>query len=231
MPSICQTVLDTALARLAVLFVATAAGNPAIAKEAARRTLAAYNVWTEEELCLAAQIISLRFHILEVLAQAVGPESAPNRTLHLRGSAVSLSREAHKAQRKLDQLQSARRLETRPQQEPVEEIAAPQTEGSPEIGQEVARTHGEAEHLAKKLKARDGGRRWSKAYHKRELAKRMAEQVKLNQANYAASLIAKASHPDAAPAVPSDQAGHQTNLTPAASTVTLRASSSGISYP
>ena len=67
-----------------------------------------YHIETEEELRLAAEIVSFGFHVLEALSKATGPDLSLNATLRLRGSAVSLSREAHKCQRKLDQLQRVR---------------------------------------------------------------------------------------------------------------------------
>ena len=77
------------------------------ARHAASHLLAAYNVATEEELGLAGEIVSFGFHALEALSEAAAPDLSMNQKLRLRGSAVSLSREAHKAQRKLDQLQKA----------------------------------------------------------------------------------------------------------------------------
>ena len=63
----------------------------------------------EDELRLAANIVSLSFQALEALSQAATPDMPLTRTLRLRGGAVSLSRESHKAQRRLDKLQTARR--------------------------------------------------------------------------------------------------------------------------
>ena len=53
--------------------------------------------------------IGLHLHAREVLSYAATPDLSLNKILRLQGSAVSLSREFHKAQRKLDQLQNARR--------------------------------------------------------------------------------------------------------------------------
>jgi hypothetical protein len=69
--------------------------------------LAAYDTRTEAELHLAADIVSFGFQALEALSEAAADLSL-NQKLRLRASAVSLSREAHKARRKLDQLIRAR---------------------------------------------------------------------------------------------------------------------------
>ncbi|WP_428491203.1 hypothetical protein [Rhodopila sp.] len=105
--TIAPAVLDTILLRLAALFVTAA--SPATAREAASQTLAAYNVADEQELGLAADIIGFALHALEALGQAANPDLSLAKILRLRGSAVSLSRESHKARRKLDQLQRSRR--------------------------------------------------------------------------------------------------------------------------
>ena len=104
--NIAPAVLDTILRRLAALFVTAA--SPTAARDAASRTLATYNVADEQELGLAADIIAFALHALEALGQAANPDLSLTKILRLRGSAVSLSRESHKARRKLDQLQRAR---------------------------------------------------------------------------------------------------------------------------
>ena len=91
----------------ALLFLSAAAGDTEAARHAAAQMIAAYNAETEEEISLAAEIISFRFHSLEALGHAAAAGLSLNKVLRLRGSAVSLSRKSHKAQRKLDQLQKA----------------------------------------------------------------------------------------------------------------------------
>src|SRR5271170_8050747 len=102
-------VLETILTHLAALFLTGAAGDMTAAGEAAAQMLSAYHPETEDELRLAANVISFSFQALEALGQAATPDMPLTRTLRLRGSAVSLSRESHKAQRRLDKLQTARR--------------------------------------------------------------------------------------------------------------------------
>jgi hypothetical protein len=107
--AITPAILDTILARLALLFLTGADGDLPTARHAASRMLAAYHAETPDELRLAAEVISFGLHALEALGQAASEDLALNRIIRPCGSAVSLSRESHKAQRKLDQLQRDRR--------------------------------------------------------------------------------------------------------------------------
>jgi hypothetical protein len=106
--AITPAILDTILGHLAPHFLTSANGDLPAARHASGHMLAAYNAETEEELRLAAEIVSFSFHALEALSEAAGPDLSFNKKLRLRGSAVSLSRESHKSQRKLDQLRRAR---------------------------------------------------------------------------------------------------------------------------
>ena len=102
-------ILETIITRLSALFLAGAAGDMIAARQAAAQMLSAYHPETEDELRLAANIVSFSFQALEALGQAATPDMPLTRILRLRGGAVSLSRESHKAQRRLDKLQTARR--------------------------------------------------------------------------------------------------------------------------
>ena len=118
-------VLDTILTHLAALFVT--ASDATAARYAATQTLAAYDVETEEELGLAADIISFGLHALQALSQAAAPDLSLTKILRLRGGAVSLSREGHKSRRKLDQLQRTRRTAaTQPTAHARSQTLAPQ---------------------------------------------------------------------------------------------------------
>jgi hypothetical protein len=110
--AITPAILDTVLGHLAPHFMASTGNDLPKARHAASRLLAAYNAETEDEISLAAEIISFSFNALEALSEAADPELSLTRKLRLRGNAVSLSRESHKSQRKLDQLQRTRRLES-----------------------------------------------------------------------------------------------------------------------
>ena len=129
--------LDTVLGSLAPLFLTGANGDLPTARHAAAQILAAYDAETPDELSLAAQIISFGFEALTALSQAANPDLPLTRVLRLRGSAVSLSREGHKARRKLDQLQRGRRIgvPAQPADAPAE-ISAAKT-GAAETGAEL----------------------------------------------------------------------------------------------
>jgi hypothetical protein len=113
--------LNAVLAQLAIYFLATTNNDPTAARQAAHAMLADYRAETTEEIHLAAAIISFTFQALDALAQAAAPDQSLNRQIRLRGSAVSLSREAHKARRKLDNLHRVRQASA----DPPEARAAP----------------------------------------------------------------------------------------------------------
>jgi hypothetical protein len=105
---ITPAILDTVLGHLAPHFLTATNGDAQSARDAARSLLESYDARTEEELQLATDIVGFGFHALEALSAAAAPDLSLNQKLRLRGSAVSLSREGHKARRKLDQLKRAR---------------------------------------------------------------------------------------------------------------------------
>jgi hypothetical protein len=119
-------VLETILKRLAALFIIGAGGDPAAAQQAAAQMLASYNPQTEEELCIAANIVGFSFQALEALGQAADPDMSLTRVLRLRSGAVSLSREADRARRSLAQLQKIRQ-----QTQPAEQPQTPQAASPP----------------------------------------------------------------------------------------------------
>jgi hypothetical protein len=149
--------------------------------------VADYHPETQAELHLAAQIISFGFHALEALSQAMTPEMPLTRILRLRGSAVSLSRESHKAQRRLDQLRQARRAGTA--DEPAALTATQQPNRRIEKALDlIADTRDLIESAA-----RDGGQTWTQAYQQRQRARRMTENLRKNQAAHLNGAIAAAS--------------------------------------
>ena len=81
-------ILDTILSRLALLFLSATAGDLVAAPHAAAQMLAAYHPGNEDELRLAAEIVSFSLHALQALAQACEPDMPMTRILRLRGSAV-----------------------------------------------------------------------------------------------------------------------------------------------
>jgi hypothetical protein len=165
--SIPAVILDTILDRLARLFLTGARGNEAAARDAAASMLAAYNPETEDELRLAANIISFSFHALEALGQAATPDMPITRILRLRGSAVSLSRESHKAERRLDQVRNARQDDAPAEPEPVPETN-PQIEKALDL---IADTR------AVTAAAQQTKQTWTQAYHQRQRDKNLARRL------------------------------------------------------
>jgi len=176
-------ILETIVFHLAALFLAGAGGDIDAARDAARHMLMAHHPETEAELRLAANLISHSFQSLEALGQAATPDMPLARVMRLRGSAVSLSRESHKAERRLQQLQKARRegspaqpAET--QSQPVQpEPAQPKTENA------VALIH-DTRKVAAAAKA--NGQTWTQAYEARQRDLRIAASLKRAEAKAAA---------------------------------------------
>jgi hypothetical protein len=173
-------ILETILTRLALLFLAGAHNDPAQARQAAAQMLASYHPETEDELRLAANIISFSFHALEALSQSTHPDMSLTTILRLRGSAVSLSRESHKAVRRLDQAQKARRDGVQPSK-----TTAQPKPTHPQIDKAMAFI--EATRQAIETASKDGGKTWTQSYRQRETAKRIAANLKKNQAAHAAT--------------------------------------------
>jgi hypothetical protein len=146
------------------------------------RMLAAYNPETEPELSLAADAICFGFHALEALSQSAEPDLNLTAILRLRGSAVSLSREAHKAQRKLDQIQKERRVGQ------AAETAAPRPPPATERpGVDKALDLIECARDAI-LPGKSGGKNWTQQFRQRQTAKRIAENLKKRQARDASAV-------------------------------------------
>jgi hypothetical protein len=181
---------DMVLTRLAPLFQLGADDDLTAARQLAEEMVAAYGPESPDELHIAAEIVSFSAHALEALAQAAGPGLSLNQKLRLRGSAVSLSRESHKAQRKLDQLRKARRAGARPlpaeipaASEPVVAhagTAPPSPRPSPQTPPATSKPNALT---------------WTQAYRQRQTAKRIAERLKKNQAPHLAAMVEP---PDAA---------------------------------
>ena len=196
-------ILETLIGRLALLFLASAHGDLAAARDAARRMLAAYQPETPDELALAAEIINFSFHAMEALSQAAAPGLPLNRILRLRGSAVSLSRESHKSQRKLDQLQKARRAgQLMPAQaEPptTEPSPAEPAQPRPAIDKAIATVEAERQTptvqatpvqatpaQAPTVQAKASAQPWTRSFQQIQAARRITENLKQNQARHQA---------------------------------------------
>jgi hypothetical protein len=172
-------ILETVLTRLAALFLTGAGGNLTAARDAAAHMLAAYHPRTTDELRLAANIVSFSFQALEALSQAASPDMSLTRVLRLRGSAVSLSRESAKAERRLTQLQN-----TIPAQ-PGTEI---QPESTPRIDKAIALIQDTGAIAA----AKTANLTWTQAYEQRQRDTRIAASLKRAEARIAAQAIAVA---------------------------------------
>ena len=167
------TILGTILGRLAVLFLSGANGDLSIARDAAMKSLTAYHPETETELRLAAEIISFSFHALEALSQAATLDMPLTKILRLRGSAVSLSRESHKSQRRLDQMQRNRGAGI-----PAKPTTRPEP-SRPRIEKALASIATTRDAMAAGTK--DGDKTWTQRYRERATAKRLAARLRKNQ--------------------------------------------------
>jgi hypothetical protein len=157
-------ILEAILTHLAALFL-VGANDPAAARHAAAQMLAAYDPQTEDELRLAAKIVGFSFQALEALGQAAAPDLPITRILRLRGGAVSLSRASEKAERRLDQLQKARR------QGIAAQPAAPQPEPEPRAEKATALVQDTRATIAA---AKATGMSWTKAHEQRARDRRLA---------------------------------------------------------
>jgi hypothetical protein len=191
--TIAQAILDTVIGRLALLFLSGAAGDMAAAREAARQMLAAHSPETPDELTLAAEIVSLQLHTLEALSYASDHDLPLNKVVRLRGSAVSLSRESHKARRKLDQLQRTRRAGITAQLAEIPAEAAAPLPTSPATEKPIDQVQAAREEI--RIAKQIGGENWLDAYQKRQVANRIAENLKKNQAQHIA--LTASAHPTA----------------------------------
>ena len=170
-------ILETILTRLAALFLTGAAGDMTAARQAAAQMLAAYHPQTEDELRVAANTIAFSFQALEALGQAATPDMPLTKILRLRGSAVSLSRESYKAQRRLDQLQNARREGIPAETQPEPAQPEPKIERAIDLIEDT-RT------IAVAAKAQ--GLTWTQAYEQRQRDQRIAASLKRAEARVAA---------------------------------------------
>jgi hypothetical protein len=189
--SIPAAIIETILAHLAPIFLIGAQGNPDTARQAALHLLAGYNPRNEQELSLAADIISFSFHGLEALSQSVAPDTPVARILRLRTGAVSLSRESHRCRKKLEQLQRQDPADPPPETQPAAgSVSAQAAIQLVERAQQVVQT-------VKKnaQQGRYGGMTYTQALNKRMTAQRMAEKAKRRGTEYNARMNETAAEP------------------------------------
>jgi hypothetical protein len=142
-PAVTPVFLDKITTLLVPLFLTAAGGDAEAAGHAARCMIASYDVETEEEIHLAAEIASFGFGALDALSASMDAELSPRAVLRLRGSANAQHRSAHQCQRTLDRLRKERRMpsaqpakleqpEEHDQAHPASP-AAPASQGAPPI--------------------------------------------------------------------------------------------------
>jgi hypothetical protein len=153
------------------------------ARHAAAQMLASYHPRTEDEVRLAANIICFGFHALEALGQSAASDMPLTRVLRLRGSAVSLNREATKAQRRLDQLQQARREAKPIQPEPQPVQSEAKIEKALNLIEQTRTVAAAAEA---------NGLTWTQSYEARQRDQRIAASLKRAEARVAAQASAAA---------------------------------------
>src|SRR5271157_1662675 len=143
-PLVAPAFLEEMDAYLLHLFIRGAAGDEAAARHAVLSTLAAYDAKDEQELRLAAEIISFGFATLEALAKAMNPDLPLNAVLRLRGNANAAHRSGHQCQRTLDKLRKDRRTAASraaarspaPEIDPAETVEA--TNAGPKVSTQAA---------------------------------------------------------------------------------------------
>jgi hypothetical protein len=183
-------ILETVLTRLAPLFLIGARGDTTAARDAAAQMLAAYHPETVDQLRLAAKIVGFSFQALEALSQAATPDMPLTRTLRLRSGAVSLSREAAKAERRLGQLQTAR-------QQPIQAQQAEPDHSEPKIDKALALIADTGDIT---VAAKASNLTWTQAYEQRQRDARIAASLKRAELRIAAQASAAIAHsPDQRP--------------------------------
>lgn len=189
-------ILDTLLDHMAPLFLSGSRGDLPAARHAASGALAAYGAETEEELRLAAEVLSFSLHALESLGQAAAPDLPLTKVLRLRGGAVNLNRAAHRSQRKLDGVLRERRnagpAEAAPEADatpPRSGYAAPAADAPPddpaaEPGGGAAPALRAFTRDVPEAGGRNGDRSWTLAHQKRLASRRIIETFRRKQVEH-----------------------------------------------
>jgi hypothetical protein len=161
-----HALVRTILHQIAVLLLRGAGGDMEAARQAAAVTVGVHMPQTEQELRLAARIVGFSLQAGEALAQAANPELPLTRVIRLRTGAVSLTREAEKAERRLEKLREARLQGLPEEPEPLPQ-ASPRVEKAAALVEDT-RT------VAAYAKAH--GLSWTEANRQRNRDKRLAER-------------------------------------------------------
>ncbi len=167
-----SALVKTIIHQVALLLFRGAGGDIEVAYEAAARTIGALAPKTDAELRLAARIISFSLQATEALSQAANPEMPLTRVLRLRSGAVSLAREAQKAERQLEKLQADRLMGLAPEPQPEPAPEPPKIEKTTTLIEDNRK-------VAAYAKAH--GLTWTQAYNQRNREKRLAERQRRQQ--------------------------------------------------
>ncbi len=162
-----EALFQTILHQIGSLLLRGAGGDMQAARQAAADTLRAHLPQTEQELRLAARIVAFTLQAGEALAQAANPEIPLTRAIRLRTGAVSLTREAEKAERRLEKLREARLQGLPEEPEPLPEADSPSVEKTAALIEDT-RT------VAAYAKAH--GLSWTEANRQRNREARLAER-------------------------------------------------------
>jgi hypothetical protein len=168
-----EAFLQTILHQIALLLLEGAGGDMEAARHAAALTIGSYAPRTETELRLAARIISFSLQAGEALAQAADPEMPLNRVLRLRTGAVSLTREAEKAERRLEKRREARTDDVAASPEPIPEPESPRVEKTTALIEDNRKVAAYAQA---------NGLTWSEALKQRRREQRLADRQQKPQA-------------------------------------------------
>jgi len=162
-----EALFQTILHQIGSLLLRGAGGDMQAARQAAADTLRAHLPQTEQELRLAARIVAFTLQAGEALAQAANPEIPLTRAIRLRTGAVSLTREAEKAERRLEKLREARLQGLPEEPEPLPETESPRTEKTTALIEDTRKVAAYAQAH---------GLSWAEAHRQRNRDKRLAER-------------------------------------------------------
>jgi hypothetical protein len=159
--------LRTILEQIAMLLLAACNGDLSTARKAAEAIVTAHDPKTEAELRFVARIICFSLQACGALAQAADPDMPLHRVLRLRTGAVSLSREAQKAERSLEKLREARRACL-----PEDQGVQPEPNPEPPSVETPAAPAGDNRKIAAYAKAH--GLTWTQAMNQRNRERNLA---------------------------------------------------------
>ena len=191
-PAVTPVFLERIVALLVPLFLTAAGGDAEAAGHAARCMIASYDVETEEEIRLAAEIASFGFGALDALSSSMDPDLSPRAVLRLRGSANAQHRSAHQCQRTLDRLRQQRRTSSAQPASPVQPAKPAQP-----AEQDQPAKHDQADPAKLAQPAKEGAVAVSR--QQRRAMQRALEKVQRQQAEHARREAMRIRRAEAAP--------------------------------